>query len=147
MFEHKPKQRDNGNVTAEETQTIEDFKCGICNYKGNKQQVAMHMSKTRNKRRTLINRVPGNYCPLCNNIFANQRTAVQHLERLEVRHSKDANQTIGKTRNMNKGEPYRKTELAKYECDACNKTFKLGDIDEHLKTHIEHLIFNKTMNL
>jgi hypothetical protein len=26
------------------------------------------------------------------------------------------------------------------------KTFKLDDIDKHLKTHIEHLIFNKTMN-
>ena len=47
---------------------------------------------------------------------------------------------------MNKGEPYKKTKLADYECSECNKAFKLDDIDKHLKTHIEHLIFNKTMN-
>ncbi len=47
---------------------------------------------------------------------------------------------------MNKGEPYKKTKLTNYECSTCDNTFKLEDIDKHLKTHIEHQIFNNTMN-
>jgi hypothetical protein len=129
-----------------EAQTLDEHKCDICEYTGNKQQVAMHMAKTHNKRRKLINYVPGNYCPLCQTIFSNQQTAVQHLERLEVRYNKDNEQTGCKTKNMNKGEPYKKTKLACYECNECNKTYKLDDIDSHLKAHIEHVIFQKTMD-
>ena len=44
---------------------------------------------------------------------------------------------------MNKGAPYTKTNLANYECNECNTTFKLGEIDQHLKAHIEHAIFQK----
>ena len=47
---------------------------------------------------------------------------------------------------MHKGEPYRKTELANYECIECNKNFKLDDIDKHVKMNVEHLTFNKAMN-
>jgi hypothetical protein len=47
---------------------------------------------------------------------------------------------------MNKGAPYKKTNLASYECNECNKTFKLDEIDKHIKAHIEHSIFQKTMN-
>jgi hypothetical protein len=48
---------------------------------------------------------------------------------------------------MNNGAPYKKTNLASYECNECNKTFKLDEIDEHLKAHIEHSIFQKTMHI
>jgi hypothetical protein len=129
-----------------EAQTLDEHKCEICEYTGNKQQVAMHMAKTHNKRRKLINYVPGNYCPLCQTIFSNQQTAVQHLERLEARYNKDKGQTGCKTKNMNKGEPYKKTMLACYECNECSKTYKMDDIDSHLKAHIEHVIFQKTMD-
>ena len=144
MYEH-PENRKRDDNKMDETQTAQEHECDICKYKGNKQQVAMHMSKTHNKRRKLINYVPGNFCPVCQTIFSNQKTAVQHLERLEGRYGKDNNQTMCKTKNMNKGAPYRKTNLASYECNECNKTFKLDEIDQHLKAHIEHSIFQKTM--
>jgi hypothetical protein len=139
------KKRQEEGVTTE-TPCVTEHTCEICQYKGNKQQVAMHMSKTHKKRRKLINYVPGNYCPLCNKVFANQRTAVQHLENLEVRYKKDPNQTGCKTKNMNKGEPYKKTKLSEYECGECNKTFKLDQIDPHLRMHINNIIFDTTMN-
>jgi hypothetical protein len=146
MYEHPAKRKRDDNK-RDEIQTAQEHECDICKYKGSKQQVAMHMSKTHNKRRKLINYVPGNFCPLCQTVFSNQKTAVQHLERLEVRYGKDNSQTVCKTKNMNKGAPYKKNNLASYECNECNKTFKLDEIDKHIKAHIEHLIFQKTMNL
>ena len=47
---------------------------------------------------------------------------------------------------MNKGAPYRKIKLAQYECQDCDETYKLDEVDDHLKTHIEQIIFNKAMN-
>jgi hypothetical protein len=110
-YEYPKKKRIAEEQRGSEIQALDEYKCDICEYTGNKQQVAMHMSKTHNKRRKLINYVPSNYCPLCQTVFSNQKTAVQHLERLEARYSKDNGQTGCKTKNMNKGEPYKKRRL------------------------------------
>ena len=48
---------------------------------------------------------------------------------------------------MNKVAPYKKMNPASYEYNECNKTFKLDEIDEHLKAHIEHSIFQKNMHI
>jgi hypothetical protein len=47
---------------------------------------------------------------------------------------------------MNKGAPYKKTKLMQYECDECDNTYKLDEIDDHLRMHIEHDILKTTLN-
>ena len=48
-FEQTEEKKSKEDGIIEETQTVTEHTCEICQYKGNKQQVAMHMSKTHKK--------------------------------------------------------------------------------------------------
>ena len=54
----QPEKRQRDDNNTDETKIVLEHECDICKYKGNKQQVAMRMSRTHNKRRKLINYVP-----------------------------------------------------------------------------------------
>jgi hypothetical protein len=120
--------------------TIEDKeKCTICEYEGTKQQVAMHSARKHNMERAMKKYIMGNQCPLCETLFADRRTAIQHAERTKDRYEKTG-EIKCVTKKKNKKVEYKKTLIKEYDCEECQKSYQGTKAEEHLKEHIIGII-------